>query len=569
MVKNWRIFFFVFLLVALWSSTALAIVVQAVADRDRVAAGESLQLELRVTGHPDADPDLSPLQQDWDILDRSQSSQIQIINSHISRSVVYSLTLMPKKTGTVTIPAVCFGSDCTIPLPVEVAASSSSGKDSHPPLLLEAEISPQRVVVQEQLLLKVRLLRRIDLINGQLTEPQPDGVVTVIKQLGDAHSYETRRNGQIYKVIERDYAIFPQGSGTLKIPPLRFAGAVANGTSRFDPFSRQGQRVQRVTQPLQVEVLPLPENLGSRSWIPATGLKLQDDWQQQIPKFVVGEPVTRTLRLSADGVLSAQLPLLRLNLPDGFKSYPDQPHREDQVSHNGITGILEQKIALVPTRPGRYQLPAIDLDWWDVTSGEWQHAHLPPLSIDVAAATGTAVTPPVATTPTPPAVEQKSPLPTPAPVSAAVVEKPVQRADYFWPVLSLVLAAGWLVSVLLLSRRRRHFPAIPAPEGMVKPDEKGARNLVIQAARDNDPGATRQALRHWCRLLYPELSTGGYEKLLKSVSPSFRGQLESLDQSLYGNGESGWSGAVLAKLVQDWQPDQTGDNREKLPDLYP
>ena len=355
MVNKLRIFSLLFLIWAFWVSTAMAITVQAVADRDRVAAGESLQLELRVTGHPDEDPDLSPLQRDWDILSRSQSSQIQIINSSISRSVVYNLTLMPKQTGTVTIPAVCFGSDCTIPLPIEVASTSSAGKVIGAPLLLEADITPQTVIAQEQLLLKIRLLRRIDLIDGQLTEPQPGGVAAVIKQLGDAHNYETRRNGQIYKVIERDYAIFPQGSGTLQIPSLQFNGTVADGASRFDPFSRQGQRVRRMTQPLQVKVLPLPADLGQRSWIPATTLKLQDDWQERVPQFVVGEPVTRTLRLSAGGVLAAQLPLLQLNLPPGFKSYPDQPRREDQLSRGGVTGILEQKIALVPTHPGQYQ----------------------------------------------------------------------------------------------------------------------------------------------------------------------------------------------------------------------
>ena len=576
MVNRWRIFSFVFLICAVWVSTAMAITVQAVADRDRVAVGESLQLELRVTGHPDEDPDLSLLQQDWDILSRSQSSQIQIINRSINRSVVYNLTLMPKKTGTVIIPAVCFASDCTIPLPIEVASRSSSGKDSGAPLLLEADISPQKVVAQEQLLLKVRLLRRIDLINGQLTEPEPGGVTTVVKKLGDAHSYETRRNGYIYKVIERDYAIFPQGSGTLKIPALQFNGTVANGTSRFDPLSRQGQRVRRMTQPLQVEVQPRPTDLGQRSWIPATTLKLQDDWQQQTPQFVVGEPVTRTLRLTAGGVLSAQLPLLQLNLPDGFKSYPDQPRREDQLSRGGITGILEQKIALVPTHPGHYQLPAIDLDWWDVTTGKWQHAHLAAVSIDVAAAAAGAVgNTPVATNPTLPDAEKKSPSePQLVPANSSARGTSVGGKDlpsaHFWPWLSLVLAVGWLLTVVLLLRRRQKLP----PDKEVKataalPDEKAVRSLVVQSARKNDPVATRQALRQWCRILYPELTAGAYEQFLSTADPSLSQQLEALDRHLYGSSEGGWSGEALAEMIMKWQKEETAHNRDKLPDLYP
>jgi len=576
MVNRWRIFLLLFLICTLWVSSAMAISVQAVADRNRVAVGESLNLELRVTGKPDMEPDLSALQQNWDILRRSQSSQIQIINKSISRSVIYNLTLMPKKTGTVIIPTVCFGSDCTIPLPIEVVSSPSTAKVKSSPLLLEADISPQKVVVQEQLLLRIRLLRRIDLIDGQLTEPDPVGVATVVKQLGDARSYETQRDGQIYHVIERNYAIFPQKSGILQIPALQFDGTVANGNSRFDPFSRQGQRVRRMTQPLRVEVLPLPVDLGPRPWIPATTLKLQDSWQQKIPHFVVGEPVTRTLQLSAGGVLAAQLPELQLNLPEGFKSYPDQPRREDELSNSGITGLLEQKIALIPTRPGYFQLPAIDLDWWDVATGEWQRAHLAALSIDVAvAANGVSENMPVASGSSLSAPEKNTlaerqktlPAPVPAEMEATGTVSPPAG---FWPWLSLGLALGWLLSMLLLFRQRRYSQPITEAETKVKQlDEKSARLIIVQSARKNDPQATRQALRQWCRTLYPELSTGAYEQFFNAADSGLKQQLENLDRSLYGSSGQAWSGDVLAKLIVDWQKKEVGNKKAELPDLYP
>lgn len=576
MVNRWQVLLLFFLICALWVSTAMAISVQAVADRSRVAVGESLNLELRVTGKPDMEPDLSPLQQNWDILRRSQSSQIQIINKSISRSVIYNLTLMAKKSGTVIIPTVCFGSDCTIPLPIEVVSNPTTAEVRSSPLLLEADISPQKVVVQEQLLLRIRLLRRIDLIDGQLTEPDPAGVATVVKKLGDARSYEIQRNGQIYHVIERNYAIFPQESGILQIPALQFDGTVANGNSRFDRFSRQGQRVRRMTQPLRVEVLPLPVDLGSRPWVPATTLKLQDSWQQQIPHFVVGEPVTRTLQLRAGGVLAAQLPELELNLPEGFKSYPDQPRREDELSSSGITGLLEQKIALIPTRSGHFQLPAIDLDWWDVATGEWQHAHLKPVSIDVAAAAnGVSENMPVASgsslsAPEKSALpERQKTLPTPVPAEMEA-NGTVSPPASFWPWLSLGLALGWLLSMLLLVRQRRYSQPITEVEPEVKrPDEKSARLIIIQSARKNDPQATRQALRQWCRIIYPELSTGAYEQFFNAADSGLKQQLENLDRSLYGSSGPAWSGDVLAKMIVDWQKKEVENKRAELPDLYP
>lgn len=549
----------------------MAISVQAVADRDRIAAGESLQLELRVDGHPDEEPDLSSLQKNWDILSRSQSSQMQIVNGNFSRSIVYRLTLMPKTQGMVTIPAVCFGSDCTIPLPINVATSFSPDNGTAASLLLESEVSPEKIVTQGQLLLKVRLLRRLELLDGQLNEPQPSGVAAVVKKLGDDRSYETRRNGLLYKVIERDYAVFPQGSGILTIPALQFDGTVANGTSRFDPFGRQGQRVRRTSSPLQVEVQPLPADLGSRPWIPATALTLQDSWQQQLPHFVVGEPATRTLSLRASGVPAAQLPELQPALPDEFKSYPDQPSRTDQLTNSGIVGILEQKIALVPTQPGHYQLPAVELDWWDITVGKWRHIHLAALPVDVAPAENSrAGNSPVPTKKNPEGLTPplKKATPSPAEVPSGVIPV-VPQQNSFWPWLSLLLALGWLVSVLVLLRWRRSLVMTAIKKPVDQLDEKTARQAVLQAAGMNDSAATRQALRQWSQALFPGLGTGAYEQFYVEAAPALQQELTILDRSLYGNSEELWRGEGLARMIAAWQGEKEKTESFTLPDLYP
>lgn len=143
MVTKWRSYILT-LLFFLFLGTAAAVTVQAVADRDRIGAGESLQLQLRVDGSPDGEPELASLQKDWEILSRSQSSQMQIINSSFSRSIVYSLTLMPKSKGSLTIPAVCFDQDCSLPLTIEVAENSSVANPAGEQLLLETEIAPQK-----------------------------------------------------------------------------------------------------------------------------------------------------------------------------------------------------------------------------------------------------------------------------------------------------------------------------------------------------------------------------------------------------------------------------------------
>jgi hypothetical protein len=574
MVNQWRTLFLTLLLVLLWIGTAVAVTVQAVADRERIGSGESLQLQLRVDGSPDGEPDLAPLQKDWDILSRSQSSQMQIVNSSFSRSTVYSLTLMPKRQGSLTIPSVCFAKDCSLPLSIEVLQSSAVSNPAGEQLLLETDINPQKIVMQGQLLLKVRLLRRVDLLNGQLSEPVPSGVEAQVKKLGDDRSYELRRNGLLYQVIERDYAIFPQESGQLRIPPLQFDGTIASGNSRFDAFTRQGQRVRRTSQPLRVEVTPLPEDLGRRPWLPATNVELQDDWQQQPPKLVVGEPATRTLRLIANGLPAVQLPELKPGVPAGFKSYPDQPSREDQVVSSGIKGTLVLKTALVPTRSGRFNLPAVDLDWWDVSTGTWSHAHLPAIDLDVAPAAGTSSPPPAdLSTSGAEATVETSPGITP---SASSEGLPLNGAAWFWPWLSLGLAVGWILTLLLLLRLWRCYRAVVYPE-MVNVDrvdreltEKSARKTVVRAAQRHDPRATRQALLAWSQLVFATVPGDAYNQLLKTVEPALRTELERLDRCLYGRFDSAdWNGEKLAEEISSWNLGTGNQVDVELPDLYP
>lgn len=580
MVKSRTIICMSLLLLCLAPMAAFAARVQAVADRDRMNIGEGLHLELRVEGDTDRDPDLSVLDKDWEVLDRSQSSRIQIANGDFSRSVVYSLTLMPRREGEVPIPSICFGSDCSMPLPIRVkAADDATAPQQNSKLLLEAEVEPEHVVIQQQILYKVRLLHRVDLMKGSLSDPQPTGVEAVVQKLGDDRKFQTRRGGRLYQVIERDYAIFPQAAGTLRIPPLQFDGVTAGASSRFDPFGRRGERVRRHAPALQVEVTPPPADRAGRPWLPASALRLNDDWQGKTVQLTVGEPATRTLTVEAEGLQAAQLPDLQVDAPDGFKVYPDRPDREDHSDNTGITGVLQQKIALVPTRPGNYRLPAIEFAWWDVTARQWRQARFEPVDIEVRPTPGNVgATPPgIASSPdvpTAPPMETGAVSPatqSPPAASASTENTQGEKPSGFWPWLSLGLGLGWLATLLLWRQRagrsRRAAEPVEAPPAV---REKTTRRAVMQAARSNDPQATRRALAAWSAILQAPGVQSGLEGLCRAAPAPVREAVEELNRTLYAPGNHSWSGADLVEALQQWRPgEEDSADRDPLPDLYP
>ena len=69
-------------------------------DRRQVHEGDSVTLTIERDGTgPSASPDLTPLQQDFEVQGTSQGSQIRIVNGVRSDTTSWQITLVPKQAG--------------------------------------------------------------------------------------------------------------------------------------------------------------------------------------------------------------------------------------------------------------------------------------------------------------------------------------------------------------------------------------------------------------------------------------------------------------------------------------
>ncbi len=557
---------FLLLMLVIGSVSVQAAELQAVPDRSRINQEENFILELRAAGSVDGRPDLSVLEEDFELLGHSQASQIQIINGEIRRTTTWRISLLARSAGSKLIPPLCVDSDCSEPVTIEVLPvgrkqSTASGSSE---LLLEVSAEPGKLRVQSQLIYKVRLLTRLNILQASLTDPSPSGVEAVVQKLGEDRQYETRKDGVRYQVIERQYAIFPQQSGRLTIAPLRFDAQVRAGRRGELPFNQRTRQLRKHSEEISLEVLPAVEADG-RSWLPAQAVQLDDDWQNRPLQLTVGEPATRTLTLLANGLPAAQLPQFKLEVPEGFKSYPDQPSRQDQFGDSGVTGSLQQKLALVPTRPGKFRLPAISVDWWDLNTERWRQAQLAEVEIEVLPAAGQAISTAPPAVPLPAEPSAKTPAAPPALAPAAV-------ATGFWPWLSLALGIGWLLTLLFLLRvqfmRRQTKPA-PRKEQQTSPDLKTARRELNQALQHGEPAQLRTALLAWGGALYPEARPSNLEQLAILSGDPLALQLEIFSRSRYGRSVEGWDGKELKSAVERTEQHYQTTPENGLPPLYP
>ena len=91
-------------------------------DRNPVAVNESFTSPSTRRAASDGEPDFSPLETCFDILNQSQSSRVQIVNGRMDSTKQWQLTLMARDAGRYTLPAIEFGKDRSNPLELEVQA---------------------------------------------------------------------------------------------------------------------------------------------------------------------------------------------------------------------------------------------------------------------------------------------------------------------------------------------------------------------------------------------------------------------------------------------------------------
>jgi hypothetical protein len=536
--------------------------VTATVDRASVSMGDSLRLTLSASDDEDFnDRSLAPLQSDFEILQRSTSSNTTIINGHMSHSRQMIVELTPRREGNLQIPALKFDRSTTAPLTVVVGAASDTHTDGQP-VVFDAQVDRDSVYVQGEVILTLRVQQSVNLEERTLTPLKLDNAF--VKPL-EQHSYQRTIDGRPWLVDEVRYAIFPEHSGTLEIPAQVFSGRIDIGPRSLFDMGRTGQQLRRSTKPLSITVLAKPDSFGASDWLPARNLTLEESWSTAPDKLRVGESATRTIRIVGEGLQGAQLPPVMYMPTDGLKYYPDQPKITEHETRSGLEGQRDDAAAVVPTKAGSYVLPEIRIPWWDTQSNEVKFAVLPARTITVLAAEpgrGSPAEPTAAADNAvsgAPAAAPSAPAPAPAsaPASANTPAPAALTQPVLWQAISAISTTGWIATVLFLWRRRP--PALtPQPTAPDGPAEKQAFKQLLLACAGSNAQMARTALISWATALAPA------EKIvsLGQVAAYFAdrelsSQLDALDTALYRPDGGNWNGASLADCARRLRPQST------------
>ena len=487
--------------------------VEATIDRNPVMLDEAIRLTVTANGSADRDAfDSSSLLKDFVVGRTSVSSQTSIVNFDAKRTTTWTTTLFPRKEGTFTIPSLRIEDKTTTPIEVSVIPVQEQTNVARD-YFVTTDIDKNEAYLNQQLLYTVKLHLSSNIERGSLQAPEMENAE--IRQLGDDKQYADILNGRRYQIIERQFAVVPQASGEFTLRGPVFTGEVmaANTNQRFGFFNRT-QQINRVGPDIVVNINPIPRDIDY-AWLPSEMVRIDEEWPQG-DNFIVGEPVTRIVTLTALGVVEEQLPEIPEFYPPTFKLYPDQSNTTTVEKNQNLIAQRQSSLAIIPTEPGKMVLPEVTIPWFNTLTEQTEYATIPPRSINVLAASGRTNSAPLQAAP-----EDETPSVAQSPSNAASdikanEPKVAESSDTtaLWLLIS-VLALGWLVTLVVLVlfiKRSRQGSQMSENRSSLSTSgvlnhqhnsnvEKKAYNALISILKAKDISQIDSALQVWLRVL--------------------------------------------------------------------
>lgn len=554
-----------------WCALLLGIPAQAEnltasVDRDTIGLEETFTLRLRYDAQVNATPDYDLLRRHFDILSTQSGTNMTIVNGRTEASTEWVIALAPKKIGKWLIPSFNIQGAVSDAIEITVEGKSRTPKQGGDNVSVELETDKDSAYVQEQIIVTVRLYTAVAL-SGVNLEPLnvPNALIVQL----DEKQYQTNINNRPHIVAETRYALYPQKSGELVIPSLLYQVSVDNGQSgmwnRLYGNNNNVLRLRTDEQHLTVSPAPTttPDGAKDQPWIPAKNITLKEHWSAGIDTLKVGEPITRSITLLADGLTAGQIPPLVFEEVEGLTFYQDQAQTDDQKNEQGNVGTRIETIAIIPNRSGDFTLPAINVHWWDTQEKTVKTATLDSVTLHVDSGVAQPSEPSALTPPDTDSGANSNINPDTTEVSintdpSSITPQMITTVNiplwvYFCNLATLL---STLVFAVLYWQKKRELAAVYATDQLDQNEntqqEYKAWNHFKAQFSTGELAPLRTALINWAQAFWNDKKLINLQLLCeKAGNPSLTEQLKKLDAEIYSGHAQGFDPKTLLELISN------------------
>lgn len=524
----------------LLTSSLLHAAVTAHLTPQPAALNETLTLTLTSDRpHADEQPDLNGLDPLFTIISSEHRLSYSLVNGKMQHSNEWVFVLFPKKAGTLQLPPIQLGADKTTPLTVTIQAAGTqlpasplkALSDHTPELFIRTELSPQKGLLNEQLIYTVQVYHQRPLLDVDYTAPHAETMLFI--PLKPLPPEQVLLHEQPYVRETLRYACFPTKSGQLTISPPQLKGLIDHLIPH--PAYSQGKPMTLTIQ--------APPSTATLPFLPSMQLSISEDWEPSLQAPLhAGDLIKRTLHIQAAGLPAAFLPTPALE-GEGFQVYPAaQPILHNEETASGITGHKTLTVTYWFQTPGVHALPALTIKWFDPLHQTPHETTLPARTLTLLPSSApSSIAAPAA---------PKAP-PTPA--------APLHRDP--WMISTIVLLVLFFSKALYTRlpwrqiRKRPRFLVTSSGQPSLK-----------RACQQNDAKAAQQALLLWGQRKWPgRPCTQIYQLRRYCEDPALKQALAALEHALYRAASEGtaWEGKALWQAFQAYTPPKRPRARKK------
>jgi Uncharacterized protein conserved in bacteria len=362
---------------------------------------------------------------------RGTSTSVQIINGKrtSSHQSTYTYILLPKSTGTFTLPAATATMKgetiSSNPRSIQVVSDGASSRQSSQSsgqsqassgsssassskaavtgeipsddLFLRLSVSKSQAVLGEPVIAVLKLYQRVNIAGFENAKfPSFNGFWS--QETFAPSNIEFKRESfddKIYNTaVLRSYVLIPQQSGTITIDPAELVclvnvrAAAQTSNSIFDSFFQDEYRTirKRVATPaVHVKVSPLPAgqpasfgggvgSFGISARLTADDIKTHD-------------AASLIITISGRGNV-ALLEEPKVSFPPDFEVYDTKSTENTDKSNGGTSGSKSFEFPFIPRSAGDFTIEPIEYSYYDVSTGKYVTLHTPALPIKVAKGKG-------------------------------------------------------------------------------------------------------------------------------------------------------------------------------------
>ncbi len=246
-----------------------------------------------------------------------------------------------------------------------------------PEPIVQMTMDPPHVVVGQKTTLQIEVLAP----NYMTAPPELPGFQlrnAVTRQLQSINRSE-ERNGTTYAGVRFQFAIYPLEPGSYAI-----TGQTLTVRYAAEPPATRETTIALPRIELQAFIPDVAANLGP--FLSATNLTIEHAIKASSEQLKVGDAVTRIITVKADGTPAMLLPAVTFPAIEGLAVYPAQPSLREKIDPrtNELSSMRVDSAVYMLERSGDFELPAIEVRWWNVGRQRIEVAHIDSLALRVA-----------------------------------------------------------------------------------------------------------------------------------------------------------------------------------------